>query len=107
MATQVRIQRASGGLTFNETAVFGFSWTCLFWSWVVPFFRGDYVAGAVACALWVVALCFGGVPALVINVGMAFLYNKRYLVQKLTNGWVLADTPQRNAECANAIGVSI
>lgn len=98
MATSVMIKHTASGLT--KKGVYGFSWTYLFFGWFVPLFRGELGIAALhvlfsllTFGLWQLVLCF--------------LYNKQYMTRMLTNGWVLADTPQNNAKAAMALGVAL
>ena len=96
MATAVTIRHSQSGLT--RKGYFGFSWTYLFFGWFVPIFRGEL--GIAALHLLFTIVTFGWWQLIV-----CFLYNKQYMTRMLTNGWVLADSPDRNAEAAMRLGV--
>jgi len=89
MARQVTLALtpASGsGLTYCERKAYsGFSWTCLFFSWLVPLFRGDYIAGVALAILWFIGF------SLLLNILMAFFYNGFFLSQLKKTGWVRVD----------------
>ena len=98
MAANVKIKHTASGLM--KTGCYGFSWTYLFFGFMVPLFRGE-----IGIALLHAILC-------VITAGLwwlisAFIYNKQYMTRMLTHGWVLADTPERNAAAARALGVAL
>lgn len=62
----------------------GFSWTTLFFGFLVPLFRGDWV--------WFIIMLLIGMLSLgVINFILCFLYNKIYVTKLIENGWVPAD----------------
>ena len=98
MAQSVIIQHTSSGMT--KKGVYGFSWTYLFFGWLVPLFRGELGVAALhvlfsvlTLGLWQIVLCF--------------MYNKQYMTRMMTNGWVLADTPEKNQAAALALGVRL
>lgn len=98
MATAVMIKHVPSGLT--RKGYFGFSWTYLFFGWLVPVFRGGLGVGAlhflfslVTFGLWQFIVCF--------------LYNKQFMTRMLTSGWVLADTGANNAAAAMSLGIAL
>jgi hypothetical protein len=64
----------------------GFSWTSLFFGPLVPLFRGHYAG----CAFWAVMSLF--TAGLAIGV-QAFIYNKRYLMHLVNNGYKVQHSP--------------
>ena len=96
MATAVMIRHTPSGLT--RKGYFGFSWTYLFFGWLVPVFRGELGIGALHLLFTLVT---GGLWQLIV----CFLYNGQYMTRMLTNGWVLADGPDRNAQAARTLGI--
>jgi hypothetical protein len=96
VATAVLIKHPPSGLTRN--GYYGFSWTYLFFGWLVPVFRGELGIGALHLLFSIMTL---GLWQLVV----CFLYNKQFMTRLLTNGWVLADTQSRSADAARALGV--
>lgn len=98
MATPVLIKHPKSGLI--KTGCYGISWTYLFFGFFVPLFRGE-----IGIAILHVILSF-------LTFGLwwilcVFLYNKQYMTRMLTSGWVLADTPEKNAKAARALGVAL
>jgi len=96
MATAVTIRHTPSGL--SRKGYFGFSWTYLFFGWFVPIFRGELGIAALHLLFTVVT---GGLWQLIV----CFLYNRQYMTRMLTSGWVLADSPDRNAQAAMKLGV--
>ncbi|MBS0548675.1 MAG: hypothetical protein JSR24_13050 [Proteobacteria bacterium] len=96
MATAVLIRHSQSGLT--RKGYFGFSWTYLFFGWLVPVFRGELGIAALHLLFTIVTV---GWWQLIV----CFLYNRQYMTRMLTSGWVLADSPERNAQAAMRLGV--
>jgi hypothetical protein len=96
MATPVLIKHKESGLV--KTGCYGFSWTYLFFGFLVPMFRGEVGIAVLHAILsfmtfglwWIVCV---------------FIYNKQYMTRMLTSGWVLADTEKNNEKAARALGV--
>ena len=97
MATKVTIQNPSNGLTKN--GFFGFSWTYLFFGWLVPLFRGELGVGALHLLFTV---CTFGLWQLIV----AFLYNKQYMTRMLEKGYVLKDTDEVMSRARTALGIA-
>ena len=57
---------------------------------------------AVAALHLLFTLVTGGLWQLV----FCFLYNRQYMTRMLTDGWVLADNPERNALAAAKLGIA-
>jgi len=91
MATSVLIRHRESGLT--RSGYVGFSWTYLFFGWLVPLFRGELGVAALHLLFTIVT---GGLWQLIV----CFLYNRQYMTRMLTGGWVLADSEGRNALAA-------
>ncbi|WJF91491.1 hypothetical protein QS306_15480 [Paraburkholderia bonniea] len=97
MATAVMIKHPQSGVV--RKGYFGFSWTYLFFGFLVPFFRGELMVAAlhllftvVTCGLW--------------QLVVAFLYNRQYMTRMLVDkGYVLADDEQRNAQARKALNI--
>jgi len=97
MATEIQIKHSASGMI--KTALYGFSWTYLFFGWFVPLFRGELGVGALhllftffTFGLWQLIVCF--------------LYNKQYMTRMLTSGWVLAGTDQDNIKARAALNIA-
>lgn len=83
MASLVRLRRYSSDYQVEEAESYrGISWTCLFFSWIVPLCRGDYIAGILTMVLW-----FAGLT-LIVNIFMAIFYNAYHLDMMKKNKWV-------------------
>jgi hypothetical protein len=97
VATKVIIQHPVNGLTRN--GYYGFSWTYLFFGWLVPLFRGEL--GVAALHLLFTLFTFGFWQLIV-----SFLYNKQYMTRMLEKGYVLKDTEEAMAKARVALGVA-
>ena len=97
MATSVLIRHSPSGLT--RKGYVGFSWTYLFFGWLVLLFRGEL---SVAALHLLFTLVTGGLWQLVV----CFLYNRQYMTRMLINGWDLADSDGRNAVAAAKLGIA-
>jgi hypothetical protein len=96
MATSVIIRHTQSGLT--RKGYIGFSWTYLFFGWLVPLFRGELSTAALhllftlfTFGLWQLILCF--------------IYNRQYMTRMLTSGWVLADSETINDLARAKLGI--
>lgn len=85
----VMIQHTSSGLT--KKGFYGYSWTYLFFGWLVPIFRGEIGISMLHLILTVATLG-------IFQIVMPYLYNRQYTSRQLTNGWVLADAPEKNQQ---------
>ena len=83
----------------TKTGYYGFSWTYLFFGFLVPVFRGELFVGALH-------LLFTIFTAGIWQVVMAFLYNKQYMTRMLTEkGWVLDGSPNENELAKKSLGI--
>ena len=96
MASQIYIRHEQSGITKN--GYYGFSWTYLFWGWLVPIIRGEVGIGALhllfsifTLGIWQIIVCF--------------LYNKQYMTRMLTTGWVLAGSEEENRNAKFALNI--
>lgn len=85
-----------------KTAPIGFSWTVLFFGFFPPLFRGDWLWAIVIFLLNIVTYGIGGVV-------MAFLYNKIYLKNLLSNGyWIRQVEPTTSVDDVKAyVGMAV
>ncbi|ACT47297.1 hypothetical protein [Methylotenera mobilis] len=97
MATKVIIQHPVNGLTRN--GYFGYSWTYLFFGWLVPLFRGEL--GVAALHMLFTLFTFGLWQLIV-----SFLYNKQYMTRMLEKGYVLKDSEQVMAEARASLNIA-
>ncbi|MGB2832714.1 MAG: hypothetical protein WBC07_07145 [Methylotenera sp.] len=98
MAKKVIIQHPINGLTKN--GYYGYSWTYLFFGWLVPLFRGELGVAALHMLFTLFTL---GLWQLIVS----FLYNKQYMTRMLEKGYVLKDTEQVMAEARTKLGIAI
>lgn len=97
MAKKVIIQHPINGLTRN--GYFGYSWTYLFFGWLVPLFRGEL--GVAALHMLFTLFTFGLWQLIV-----SFLYNKQYMTRMLEKGYVLKDSEQTMAEARACLNIA-
>ena len=90
------IKHSQSGLVKVEE--YGSSWTCLFFGWLVPLFRGELLVAL----LHLIFICFTLGIWQLIN---AFLYNKQYMTRLLTAGWGLSDTDERNMAAKQSLQI--
>ena len=104
MAKIVIIKHRESGMM--KEGLYGFSWTCLFFGFFVPLFRGDLIFAGLFFFLtsgsW---FLFGYIP-LLLHLIFAFLYNKQYMTRMFEKGWELADTDARNYEARAALNMT-
>ena len=98
MAQRVFIKHEPSGLI--KKGYVGFSWTYLIFGWWVPLLRGEL--GIAALHFLFTVLTFG----LWQLIG-AFIFNKQFMIRKLTSGWVLSDTPEINKAAAIKVGMAL
>lgn len=96
MATAVLIRHPQSGLT--RKGYYGFSWTYLFFGFLVPLTRGELGTGGLH-------LLFGLFTAGLSNLVFCFLYNKQYMTRMLTSGWELADSETANRLAEAKLGI--
>ena len=97
MATKINIKHTESGMV--KTGFYGYSWTYLVFGWFVPLFRGELGVGALHLLFTIVT---GGIWQIIVS----FLYNKQYMTRMLSNGWVLADTDQKNLKARAALNIA-
>ena len=98
MAKKVIIQHPVNGLTKN--GYYGYSWTYLFFGWLVPLFRGELGVAALHMLFTLFTL---GLWQFIVS----FLYNKQYMTRMLEKGYVLKDTGQVMAEARMKLGIAV
>lgn len=94
---KVMLKHQQSGLI--RKGYYGFSWTYLFFGWIVPIFRGEIGIGALHLLFTLVS--FG-----LFQLVMPFLYNKQYTSRQLTSGWILADSEENNAKARERLGIA-
>jgi hypothetical protein len=97
MANKIIVQNPNNGLT--KTGYYGFSWTYLFFGWLVPLFRGEL---GVAALHMLFTVCTLGIWQIIVS----FLYNKQYMTRLLEKGYVLKDTEQVMAAARTNLGIA-
>jgi len=87
MAQKIRIRHTESGITRNGYV--GFSFTYLFFGWLVPLIRGEIKIGALHLVFNIFTFCLWQLIA-------CFIYNRQYMTRMLTNGWELNDSDANN-----------
>ena len=95
MAKVVMLKNDKNGLI--KKGFYGYSWTYLFFGWLVPIFRGEIGIGALHLLF---AIFSGGIAQIIFS----FLYNKQYTQRMIEKGFRFADRPEVNLQAAVAIG---
>ncbi|GET11657.1 hypothetical protein SN811_01570 [Ligilactobacillus agilis] len=76
---------------FKQVKV-GFSWTVFFFGVFPPLFRGDWKwFGIILLADLVLAILTAGIGTAIANLVFAFIYNKLYINDLLSSGYVASD----------------
>lgn len=89
MAKKVYLKYKDNDNVVKEGYV-GFSWTVFFFGFIVPLYRGDYKTGILMLVFWLTIGAFlyavGG--GFIINIVIAFWYNKYYTQKLIDRGFV-------------------
>ncbi len=89
---KVRIIHSVSGIAKNGYV--GYSWTYLFFGWLVPVVRGELGVGVLHLVITLVSF---GLSQLI----FPFLYNRQFMNRMLTSGWVL-DSADPNYDLARS-----
>lgn len=85
----------------------GFSWTTFFFGFWPALFRGDWKWFGIQLAIEIVLSCLTyGVGAGIVGIVFAFFYNKLYIDDLLSKGFVPSDEASKKALIASGITVS-
>lgn len=96
MATKVMLFNPSNGL--YKEGYFGFSWTYLFFGWIVPIFRSELGIAALHLIFTIFTI---GIWQLIFS----FLYNKQYTQRRLQEGFILRDNEYVEQKARMALGI--
>ena len=87
-----------------KECVTGFSWTTFFFGLIVPLVRGDLKWAAILFALsFVIGIPTFGIGALIVNTVFSFFYNKIFIRNLMTRGFVPADETSKNWCISNGL----
>jgi hypothetical protein len=98
MAKKIPIKHKETGIIKN--GYYGFSWTYLFFGWLVPCFRGELDIAALHLLFSIMTI---GLWQIIVS----FIYNKQYMTRMLMGGWELAGTEDQNIKASIALDLSI
>lgn len=74
----------------RREAPVGFSWTSLFFGWIVPIFRKDWKFFGIWLGLYILsAILTGGLASIVVGIVQSLVYNKWYIQDLMKNGYKL------------------
>lgn len=96
MAKVVMMKNDTNGLI--KKGLYGYSWTYLFFGWLVPIFRGEIGIGVLHL---VISFFSCGISQIIFS----FLYNKQFTQRLIEKGFRFADRPDVNLAAAAAVGV--
>lgn len=97
MATQIMLKHPKTGIV--KKGFYGFSWTTFFFGVFPTFIRGDIKTGVL---LLIAAIFTCGLALLI----WAFIYNKRYTLKLLEQGYEFCDDPDKVRAARAALGVA-
>ncbi len=97
MAKKIPLKHSESGMIQN--GAYGFSWTYLFFGWMVPLIRGELGVAALHLLFSIVTFWLWQLIA-------AFLYNKQYMTRMLTNGWELAGSEAQNLSAKASLNIT-
>ena len=96
MATYIALKHPASGLIKN--GYYGFSWTYLFFGWLVPLFRGEL--GIALLHLLLTCFTIG-----LWQIVFAFMYNKQYMTRMLEKGYVLEGNENQLFDAMRELGI--
>lgn len=102
-------KEVSSNVTLTKEAPVGFSWTILFFGWIVCIFRKDWKWMAIIFLMTLLQVLFiSQTAAPIINIVMAFMYNKIYVKDLLDKGYIATGTKNgRDQEVIANIGIKL
>lgn len=98
MATEIMMKHPETGII--KKGFYGFSWTTLFFIFMVPFSRGELKEGIMlflACAM------SGGLAGVV----WAFIYNKKYTLDLVEKGYKFMGTEREITRAKENLGIAL
>ncbi len=105
MATSIRLRHPQSGIV--RTGYYGFSWTSFFFGGFPALMRGDVWVGLAILAGSLVASAFSaGLLWFAVGLVWAFIYNKRYTLGLIEQGYLFDDDPRRVAAAKRELGVA-
>ena len=84
MGPQRRFTLGHSASGIKKSGFYGYSWTYLFFGFLVPIFRGEIGLG-------MLHLVFSALTGGIFQVIMSYLYNKQFTQRQIMAGWVIAD----------------
>jgi len=98
MAKKISLKHSQSGVI--KPAPIGFSWTTFFFGGFPALFRGDLKWAVIMWIVWLAGLGLSivtfGVTSVIFGVAIAVIYNKRYVIERLEEGYGPADDHSRN-----------
>ena len=96
MATTILMKHPKTGVV--KKGLYGFSWTTLFFGGFPALIRGDILVGV---AVMVASLCTMGLAGII----WAFIYNKRYTIKLIEQGYELSGSEGENTLARTKLGI--
>jgi len=106
MAKAISLYHPRSGLSID--GIYGFSWTTFFFGPFPALFRGDWGMGILFILIWLTAGIIFAPLGLVVHLGAAFIYNRRYTLRLLERGYRVPPNAPLNEvrELCSALQVS-
>ena len=108
MSTKVSLKHAKSGVI--KAAPIGFSWTTFFFGGFPALLRGDLKWAVIMWIVWLSGLGLSiltfGITSVVFGIVLAVIYNKRYVVERMEEGYVPADDHSRHVLLRAGIGTT-
>ena len=108
MSTKVSLKHKQSGVI--KAVPVGFSWTTFFFGGFPALLRGDLKWAVIMWIVWLAGLGLSiftfGITSLVFGIVLGVIYNKRYVVERLEEGYVPADDHSRNVLLQAGIGTT-
>lgn len=97
MAQTVMMKHPKTGII--KKGVYGFSWTTFFFGFFPALFRGDLKVAFLLCIFQILTCGLAGVI-------WAFIYNKKYTLKLIEQGYEFCDTPEKTMAARAALQVA-
>ncbi len=108
MSTKISLKHTHSGVI--KPAPIGFSWTTFFFGGFPALLRGDLKWAVIMWIIWLsglgLSLLTFGITSLVFGIVLGVIYNKRYVVERMEEGYVPADDHSRNVLLRAGIGTT-
>ena len=84
----------------------GFSWTTFFWGFFPALFRGDWKWFAIIFLIELITgIVTGGLGTWIVSIVFSFIYNKMYINDLISKGFIPTDDASKNILLSKGIQV--